>query len=111
MKLIIPFVAGAALLAATAEPVDGRDLESMRLASDLGDVLGSEEPCGLSFDQDAIEAFIDDHVRADDMGFTNYLNAHTRNAVRSVEGMSQSARTAHCRQIRRVALNFGFIEE
>lgn len=111
MKSLFSALVGAFMIAGFAAPSAARDLESMRLASDLGDVLGSEEACGLSFDPAAIEAFIDEHVRADDMSFTGSLNSHSRGAARDVEQMTESGRTAHCRQIRRVAITFGFIEE
>lgn len=83
----------------------------MRLAQELADVIGSEEACGLTYNQDAIERFIDDRVRDDDMGFTNNLNLFTQGARFNIAEMSESSLTAHCRQIRRVARSFGFIEE
>lgn len=43
--------------------------DSDQVAMDLGVVIAAEEACGLAYDQAAIEAFVDKHVAADDMGF------------------------------------------
>lgn len=87
-----------------------QSMESMQLAESLGDVLASEEFCGLSYNQDAIRAFIDKHVRADDMQFTSTLQMMVSgNKVQNKE-MSPSAKTAHCAQITRVARSYNFIK-
>ena len=85
-----------------------QDLKSMRLSNDLGSILASEETCGLSYDQDAIKAFIDKHVKADDMGFANTLGLMTRGTKLELKNMSASAKTAHCAQISRVARTYAF---
>jgi hypothetical protein len=85
-------------------------LESLALANDLGDVLASEEVCGLSYKPVAIERFIAEKVKAEDMGFTNALNTMTRGKRRQFQEMSASQKTAHCTQIRRVARSYGFID-
>jgi hypothetical protein len=36
---------------------------------DLGTIVGSEKPCGLRYDQEAIKRFINEHVKADDIQF------------------------------------------
>lgn len=48
----------AALLVLVA-PAFGQSLKMMQVATDLGTVFAAEEPCGLSYDQDAIGAFIE----------------------------------------------------
>ena len=83
--------------------------DSMRLAIDLGSVLASEEPCGLSFDQKAIERWIEEHVPADDMSFPSNLSMMTGAGQFQIDEMSKSALVAHCAQIERVARTFGFI--
>lgn len=99
----------AAVLAAASSPVLAQGLESMSLANELGTVLASEEACGLTFDQDAIAAFIEAKVPADDMSFVSTLNMMTEGQKYQMEGMSASSRTAHCTQIKRVAASYGFI--
>lgn len=86
------------------------DLARMNLATDLGSVIGSEEPCGLTYNQEAIEKFIDNKVPGDDMGFTSMLSMMTDGTALQIKDMSTSAKTAHCRQIKRVAKSYGFIE-
>ena len=101
----------AAALAATPTSVFAQGLESMTMASELGSVLASEEACGLTFDQDAIAAFIENKVAADDMGFVSTLNMMTEGQKYRLEDMSASSKTAHCTQIKRVAISFGFIRQ
>jgi hypothetical protein len=84
-------------------------MESLQLAMHLGDVLASEQPCGLSYDQAAISAFIANKVKADDMGFTSNLNIYTFGATSQIRDMSTSQKTAHCAQIKRVAKQYKFI--
>jgi hypothetical protein len=79
------------------------------LTLNLGTVLGSEEFCGLAYDQKAIEAFIDKNVAADDMGFAAELNSMASGTKYQNKEMTPSEKTAHCTQIQRVAKSFAFI--
>jgi energy-converting hydrogenase Eha subunit B len=99
-----------ALAAAFAFPA-AASASSMILANQLGSVLGSEEGCGLAFDQDAIEAWIEANVAADDMGFAGTLGLMSKGQARQIGDMTESERRAHCAQTRRVARSFGFIAE
>ena len=83
---------------------------STDIADQLGQVLGSEQGCGLDYDKNAIEHFISEHVDAGDMDFTNSLGLETRVMERQIKQMSQSSLAAHCTQIRRVAKQNGFIK-
>jgi len=82
----------------------------MTLANELGSVLASEEICGLKFNQNAISAFIEKRVRADDLSFASTLTLMTAGQEMQIKGMSVSARTAHCTQTRRVAKTYGFVD-
>lgn len=108
MKLY-PAVALAVML--SFAPVTAQGFKSMTLASNLGTVLASEEMCGLSYDQEAIAAFIEENVDPKDMGFASNLQMMTEGQAYNLRDMSASARTAHCTQIRRVAKSYGFIKE
>jgi hypothetical protein len=79
------------------------------LAFNLGTILGSEEYCGLTYDQSAIEAFIEKHVSSDDMNFAGELNTMSSGVKIENQEKSASEKTAHCTQIRRVAKAFGFL--
>ena len=96
------------ITALISSPVAAQD--SIQLALELGSVLGSEQACGLKYDQEAIRAFIDKRVNADDMGFAGQLDLFTRGAARGFDRMTASAKTAHCAQTSRVAKSFGFIK-
>lgn len=102
----IAIIAAIGVLASPALALD--QMKSMSLAHDLGTVLASEELCGLSYDQNAIAAYVEKRVPADDMGFAGTLDMMTTGAKISLADMSASSKTAHCVQIRRVAKNYGF---
>jgi hypothetical protein len=85
-----------------------QSFDSMQIAMDLGSVLGSEEACGLEFDQSAIAGFIEDKVAADDMSFASNLQTMTMGQEYQLADYSKSALTAHCTQISRVAKSYGF---
>lgn len=87
-----------------------QDLKSMQLAHELGSVISAEAPCGLTYDQAAISAFIEKRVRADDMAFSGQLRVQTSGQEFQMKNMSASAKTAHCTQARRVAKSYGFIK-
>lgn len=93
-----------------AEVAIADSLASMEKATNLGSVIASEEFCDLTFDQDAIEDWIDQNVDPDDMGFPSTLNMMVMGSEFQHEGMSKSAKTAHCRSIKRVAKRYGFVE-
>jgi hypothetical protein len=98
---------GLASAALASTPASATD---QNLTLKLGSVLGSEEFCGLDYDQAAIEGFIEKNVSANDMGFAEELNMMTEGTKAQNESMSQSSKTAHCAQIRRVAKSYGFVK-
>jgi hypothetical protein len=83
--------------------------DSMQIALELGNVLASESECGLSYNQQAIEAFIEKKVDAGDMGFTSTLQMMTSGSKVQIESMTPSQKAAHCAQIRRVAKKYRFV--
>ena len=82
---------------------------SSQIASQLGNVLASEEPCGLTYDQAAIEAFIDKNVKPSDLDFASELSMMTTGKAYMIKKMTPSALTAHCTQIKRTAKTYKFI--
>jgi hypothetical protein len=84
--------------------------DSSTIALNLGSVIGSEQACGLTYNRDAIERFITEHVKASDMSFPSTLNMVTMGTKGQIESMSESSLTAHCTQIRRIAKEYGFIK-
>lgn len=106
-RIILPLIF---VFSATAQ-VLADEFESMQLASNLGTVLASEEPCGFTFDQTAIAAFIENKVPADDMGFASILSMMTQGQRIQIDRMSASSKTAHCTQIKRVASSYGFLAQ
>lgn len=87
-----------------------QDLQSMQRAQALGTVLAAEEKCGLSYDQDAIKAWIDGNVPADDMDFASTLSLMTMGMQSQLDEMSKSSLTAHCRSVERTARKYHFVK-
>jgi len=83
--------------------------DAMRVALDLGTVIGSEQSCGLSFDQAAIAAFVEDNVPAADMSFMSTMNMSADVTADEIGGFTASRKTAHCAQVTRIAKANGFI--
>lgn len=103
-------VVGAVALFLTSQ-ASAMDLQTMQLADQLGTMLASEEACGLAFDQDAIERYVEDKVPAADMGFVSMLNTMVTGNKFQLGSMSASTKTAHCAQVRRAARAHGFLGE
>lgn len=93
-----------------AGSASAQTIDSMQLANHLGSVLASEEKCGLTFNQAAIEAYVTSKVKADDMSFPSTLEMMTTGQKALLDEMSPSSLTAHCAQVRRVAKSNGFTE-
>lgn len=104
MKRILGVVAFS-LLSSSAV---AQSIETMKLASDLGTLIAAEEFCGLSYDQAAIEAYIEKNVPADDLSFASQLNLMIQGSRFEHSSMSASAKTAHCAQIKRSAKSHSF---
>ncbi|MBP7003320.1 hypothetical protein [Amaricoccus sp.] len=87
------------------------EMESMSFANDLGMILASEEACGMTYDQAAIQALIERTVPADDMSFASTLSVMTQGQAFSLQEMSRSSLTAHCASISRTARHFGLVSD
>jgi hypothetical protein len=101
-------VGAAALIAAWAGVAAAQDMSM--LAYELGDVIGSERGCNLSFDQAAIERFIEANAPSGDMGFMSDMNGAADLMADKFAEFTASQKTAHCAQVRRVAKANGFID-
>lgn len=87
------------------------DMQAMTQANELGSILAAEEFCGLTYDQDAIQAWITSNVAADAMGFAGTLTMMVAGAEFQQRDMSTSAKTAHCTAIRQTAKHYGFVKD
>ena len=105
LKYLATLIAVLIPIAASAQSMD-----SLQKARDLGNLIASEELCGLVFNQDAIARWIDENTDPADMGFSATLQMMTEGAAFGFSDMSESSKTAHCRSIERTARYFGFIE-
>lgn len=101
-------IGAAALVAAWA--VEARADNSSMIAFDLGDVIGSEKACGLSFDQEAIARFVETKVPSSDLRFTDRMGKSARIMESRIDKFGSSQKTAHCVQVRRIAETYGFVK-
>jgi Tfp pilus assembly protein PilE len=100
----------ATTLSALTAPSYAANLEMMKLTQNLATVLAAETYCELSYNQDVIAAFIEEHVAADDMEFAGNLQSTTSMKSYQLKDMSAASKVAHCTQIKRVAQSYGFTE-
>lgn len=103
-------IMGIVLAAIFAVPATA-GVPNFEVANGLASVLGSEQACGLKYDQSAIERYVAKKVGADDMSFPLLLKSITEGVKAQIAGMSQSELTAHCTQICRTAKYYGFVAE
>ena len=86
------------------------DLELMEITTSLGSILASEAFCGLSYDQAAIADFITANVPADRMDFPSQLQMMVMGSEFNQQGLSPSAKTAHCASVTQIARHHGFLK-
>jgi len=95
-------------IAFAAGPVHAQE-DSGTLAVALGEVLGSEGFCGLTYDQNAIRTLMDKNGRKEDTEFSSTLRMVTGWTRYQESNMSASAKADRCTEIERVARSYGFI--
>jgi hypothetical protein len=78
--------------------------------NEFGALLGAEEPCGMTFDKAAVQAYIEKHVDAHDIGFAPNVTMMAQGQKLQYDGLSESAQLVFCTQQRRVAKQFGFVK-
>ena len=86
------------------------DIEALNLATGLGNIIGSEEFCGLHYDQSAIAEFIAKSVPKDRLDFAGLLQSAIMGAGYWQKDMTESAKTAHCTIIAGTATQYGFMK-
>lgn len=103
-------IMGGLVMMAGISTAGAQDMEALQVAMNLGNVIGSEEFCGLTYKQAAIEDFIAKSVDEGDMSFNSTLEMAVGSQRIQNKEMTASQKTAHCAQIRRVAKKHGFTE-
>jgi len=105
MKAIVGGITGFLTLTSAAAAQD-----LWEIADNLGYVIASEKPCGLSYDQEQIARFIDENVPGDAMDFPSSLQGSIAAAELDIQDNSPSAMTAHCRAVTNIARHYGLVE-
>lgn len=85
-------------------------MQSLKLATDIGTVIGSEEYCGLKFDQQAISEYVTEHADKTDLGFASTLTMMVQGTEYNISTLSPSGKTAHCAAVKVAATSFGFLK-
>lgn len=98
----------AAILAAMMTPAMAQGV-SYQTAQELGTILGSEEFCAITINEDGLDAYIDARVPADDLDFADDLNGLVGLQGFQNQNMSASQKRAHCRQVKRSGKHHGLI--
>lgn len=98
------------IIAASSSVAHAETFDAMEVAGDLGSVLASEEPCGLSYSQDDISKFITDKVPTSATSFPGTLNLWIRTRKDQIKEMTLSEKTANCTLVERLAKSYGFIK-
>jgi len=98
----------AVMLGGTA--AHATSLDGMTVAVELGTVLAAERPCHLSYNTDAVQRYIADHVRESDMSFGSLLQTMVEGKTFEMRSMTPATLTAFCTQTQRVAKVNGFIQ-
>ena len=80
------------------------------IALGLGNILGSQEACRLTIDQNAIQQFIKEHVDPSDMRFPDNLRGATQADKNEVQAMSPTELANHCLATGRIAKHYGFTQ-
>jgi hypothetical protein len=81
-----------------------------QLTEALAAILSSEQYCGLSYSQDAIQAFISKNIAPSDTRFLSDLEFDRRTEEIQHEKFGPSERTAYCTHVKQMAEYFGFLK-
>lgn len=94
----------------TADQSFQKAQQSMTMALNIARLLNAEKFCGLSYSQPAIQAWLEANVRPDDPSFHGNLDLFTLQGDSQLQAMSESAKTAHCTLVTKMARHVGFID-
>ncbi len=84
--------------------------DTRNIAEKLGMVIAAEQFCGLQYNSDVLNVWIDDRVHYSDKAFFNLLDAAISSKEQQQVAMSQSARMNHCNAVFNVVSYYGFLE-
>ena len=107
-RTLVTLLAAGMLASPTAAQMS--DIDMFQTANALGTIIGSETFCGLSYDQDAVAAYIASIVPPDRMDFASVLSAMVQGQGFNNQSLRGSAKTAHCASVDQTARHYGFIE-
>jgi hypothetical protein len=99
------FLLIGALLASPAQA------NSQQAAETLGSIIAAEHFCGLRYDEDVLNNWVDDRVHYSDSGFYTVLHQVVDYHEQQQNQMPSATRSSHCRTILEMANYYGFLED
>jgi len=105
---MLRLVAVAAAILATGAAFS-QTIEEQMQAREIANILASEEPCKLSYNQSAIQKLIDAKLKASDINSPVMIPYYTNATAMKIEKISPSQLTAHCVQMKRVSEHYGLL--
>jgi hypothetical protein len=83
---------------------------SREAAYSLADMIASEKACGMSFDQEAVKAWAEKAIAAEEPSMSVAMGFYLDGMRGRVERMQGSEKTVHCQRIERLARQRQFIK-
>lgn len=87
------------------------DLEVFNLASQLGNIVGSADGCGIAIDQNGVSAWIGKHMPNGDIRFANQMTGQATIAEINLTNMTPTQKMAHCLSVEAAARGEGMLRE
>lgn len=97
-----------ALLCAPAPAYAYQD--TMKVAVELGGMIGSEAACGFVTSGDAIAGYVAENINPTETQFPNLLQMFIASTLMQLSKMPASGKSAHCTAVKRSAVHFKLVK-
>lgn len=84
--------------------------DTMKVAVELGGMIGSEAACGFVTSGNAIAAYVVDNINPTETQFPSLLQMFTASTLRQLADMPASGKAAHCTAVKRSAIHFKLVK-
>lgn len=95
---------------AMAASTASAQLSTYEMREELATVVAAEEYCGLTYDQEAIFAYVEANAPTDDIYFATDLRLAIEIEVSRLSEMMDLTKNTHCRAVETVAGQRGFLK-
>lgn len=102
----------ATLAITSASPINAQTLEVMKLATTAGTIIAAMDECGLTIDLDAMDAWFDKEVPADQgVHFANLVDTFITGQTFNYQGMGEAQKRLHCRAVKAKITDAGWAKQ